>query len=158
MTPESESRLCHFSPLSKTSFLGEATLCSDSEAGSYFRLTDFVYHSTLSLRVIEKTKGRPWKHSGCPGMRPPPAAEEGGAPSFSMSLEWFCISLKWFSTIRRWFSISDKWQDGPIRPSTGPRILRMFYGRSVLTTRHVRDTRSRRGACARAEKLTNASS
>ena len=32
------------------------TLCSGSEAGSYSRLIDFVYHSTLGLRVIKKKK------------------------------------------------------------------------------------------------------
>jgi len=30
--------------------------CSGSEASSYLRLIDFVYHSTLGLRVIEKEK------------------------------------------------------------------------------------------------------
>ena len=30
-------------------------MCSDSEAGSYFRFIDFVYHSTRGLRV-EKEK------------------------------------------------------------------------------------------------------
>ena len=29
-----------------------------SEAGSYVRLIDFVYHSTLGLRVIQKKKKR----------------------------------------------------------------------------------------------------
>ena len=29
-------------------------MCSGSEAGSYSRLIDFVYHSTLGLRVIKK--------------------------------------------------------------------------------------------------------
>ena len=29
-------------------------MCSGSEAGSYLRLIDFVYHSTLDLRVIKK--------------------------------------------------------------------------------------------------------
>ena len=29
-------------------------MCSGSEAGSYFRLIDFVYHSTPGLRVIKK--------------------------------------------------------------------------------------------------------
>jgi len=29
-------------------------MCSGSEAGSYLRLIDFFYHSTLVLRVIEK--------------------------------------------------------------------------------------------------------
>ena len=28
--------------------------CSGSEAGSYSRFIDFVYHSTLGLRVIKK--------------------------------------------------------------------------------------------------------
>jgi len=29
-------------------------MCSGSEAGSYLRLIDFVYHSTLGSRVIKK--------------------------------------------------------------------------------------------------------
>ena len=29
-------------------------MCSGSEAGSYSRLIDFVYHSTLGLRIIKK--------------------------------------------------------------------------------------------------------
>ena len=31
-------------------------MCSGSEAGSCLRLIDFVYHSTLDLRVIKKKK------------------------------------------------------------------------------------------------------
>ena len=31
-------------------------MCSGSEAGSYLRLMDFVYHSTLGLRVIRKKR------------------------------------------------------------------------------------------------------
>ena len=31
-------------------------MCSGSEAGSYSRLIDFVYHSTLGVRVIKKKK------------------------------------------------------------------------------------------------------
>ena len=31
-------------------------VCSGSETGSYLRLIDFVYHSTLGLRVIKKKK------------------------------------------------------------------------------------------------------
>ena len=31
-----------------------AEMCGGSEAGSYLRLIDFVYHSTLGLRVINK--------------------------------------------------------------------------------------------------------
>jgi len=33
-------------------------MCSGSEAGSYLRIIDFVYHSTLGLRVIKKTRRR----------------------------------------------------------------------------------------------------
>jgi len=33
-------------------------MCSGSEAGSYLRFIDFVYHSTLGLRVIKKRKKR----------------------------------------------------------------------------------------------------
>jgi len=35
-----------------------AEMCSGSEAGSHLRLEDFVYHSTLGLRVIKKKKTR----------------------------------------------------------------------------------------------------
>ena len=35
---------------------GLTQMCSGSEAGSYLRLIDFVYHSTLGLRVIKKKK------------------------------------------------------------------------------------------------------
>jgi len=31
-------------------------MCSGSEAGSYLRLIDILYHSTLGLRVIQKKK------------------------------------------------------------------------------------------------------
>ena len=31
-------------------------MCSGSEAGSYLRLIDFAYHSTLGLRVIKKKR------------------------------------------------------------------------------------------------------
>ena len=31
-------------------------MCSGSEAGSYLRLIDFVYHSTLGLRVMKKKR------------------------------------------------------------------------------------------------------
>ena len=31
-------------------------MCIGSEVGSYFRLIDFVYHSTLGLRVTKKKK------------------------------------------------------------------------------------------------------
>ena len=32
-------------------------MCSGSEAGSYLRLIDFLYHPTLGLRVIKKKFG-----------------------------------------------------------------------------------------------------
>jgi len=37
---------------------GNAEMCGGSEAGSYFRRIDFVYHSSLGLRVIKKKKYR----------------------------------------------------------------------------------------------------
>jgi len=47
-------------------------MCSGSEAGSYLRLMDFMYHSTLGLRVIKKKKSlgvtvppRPSSHMTC---------------------------------------------------------------------------------------------
>ena len=36
-------------------------MCSGSEAGSYLRLIDFGYHSTLDLRVIKKTEKFGWE-------------------------------------------------------------------------------------------------
>jgi hypothetical protein len=36
--------------------LGYTKTHSGSEAGSYLRLIDFVYHSILGLRVIQKKK------------------------------------------------------------------------------------------------------
>jgi len=38
-------------------------MCSGSDAGSYLSLIDFVYHSTLGLRVIKKEKKKK-KRSG----------------------------------------------------------------------------------------------
>ena len=38
-------------------------MCSGSEAGSYLRLIDFVYHSTLGVRVLKKKKKK--YSSGC---------------------------------------------------------------------------------------------
>ena len=46
--------------LCRVSFLGVripgSGLCSGSEEGSYLRIIDFAYHSTLGLRVANKTK------------------------------------------------------------------------------------------------------
>ena len=36
-------------------------MCSGPESGSYLRIIDLVYHSTLSLRVIKKREG----HGSC---------------------------------------------------------------------------------------------
>ena len=35
---------------------GDKSLCSGAEAGSDLRLIDFVYHSTLGVRVIKKRR------------------------------------------------------------------------------------------------------
>jgi len=44
-------------------------MCSGSEAGSYFRLIDFVYHSILGLRVIKKEQYRPTRLMTMRGLR-----------------------------------------------------------------------------------------
>ena len=44
-------------------------MCSGSEAGSELRLIDFVYHSTLGLRVIMKRKKNPNAVVRCPSGR-----------------------------------------------------------------------------------------
>jgi len=38
-------------------------MCSGSKAGSYLRLTDFVYHSTLGLRVIKRGRTDTMAHA-----------------------------------------------------------------------------------------------
>jgi len=50
----------------KNNYLTE--MCSDSEAGSYLRLIDFVYHSTLGVRVIKKTCWD-WRGAAASGAR-----------------------------------------------------------------------------------------
>jgi len=47
----------------------DAEMCSGSEAGSYLRLIDFVYHSTLGLREIKKKKGDLDFRDACHGVR-----------------------------------------------------------------------------------------
>ena len=44
-------------------------MCSGSEEGSYLRLIDLVYHSTLGLRVIPASR-RPAAGPGMPGRIP----------------------------------------------------------------------------------------
>ena len=46
--------LFRYSPHFENTYFTET--CSGSEAGSYLRRIDFVYHSTLDLRVIKKKK------------------------------------------------------------------------------------------------------
>jgi len=49
-----ESDTDRYSSQSENNYFTE--LCSGSEAGWYLRLRDFMYHSTLGLRVIKKKK------------------------------------------------------------------------------------------------------
>jgi hypothetical protein len=54
-------------------------MCGGSETGSYVRLIDFVYHSTLGLRVIKKKKkvqveGFRFQRSGFTVQAPGPGA------------------------------------------------------------------------------------
>ena len=49
-------------------------MCSGSEAGSYSRLIDFVYHSTLGLRVRKRRERVP------PGERGQIGAPRGACP------------------------------------------------------------------------------
>jgi len=50
-------------------------MCSGFEAGSYLRLIDFVYHSTLDLRVIKKKKN---EEHGLQQLRVPRGRAEDG--------------------------------------------------------------------------------
>ena len=61
-------------------------MCSGSEAGSYLRLIDFVYHSTLGSRAIKKKRKR-----RMPRLAPPPP------PGFGFRLR-FKFTIKGFTT------------------------------------------------------------
>ena len=54
MTEWQVGRSCRGAPQFENNYFTE--MCSGSEEGSYLRLMDFVYHSTLGLRVIKKKK------------------------------------------------------------------------------------------------------
>ena len=63
-------------------------MCSGSEAGSYLRLIDFVYHSTLGLRVMTKRR------------------EEGSG--FRVRVRngvWFVVCGLWFVVCGLWFVV-----------------------------------------------------
>ena len=59
-------------------------ICSGSEAGSYLRLIDFVYHSTLGLRVIMERRGIT---RGCYACR-----KKRGVPGTEQVEELACIT------------------------------------------------------------------
>ena len=61
-------------------------MCSGSEAGSYLRLIDFVYHSTLGLRVIKKKRS--------PGSRGDCAQGQAGCGVTVQELRSQSMSLK----------------------------------------------------------------
>ena len=50
------STTCHQQGQFKNNYFTE--MCSGSEAGSYVRLIDFVYHTTLDMRVIKMKRGQ----------------------------------------------------------------------------------------------------
>ena len=57
-------------------------MCSGSEAGLYLRLIDFVYHSTLGLRIIIKKKKQVFHAAGSGDSRVPP----GGSAAADLPL------------------------------------------------------------------------
>jgi len=67
----------------RASGLGFKEMCSGSEAGSYLRLIDLVYQSTLGLRVMKKKRSSVFS--------PPPALALAGARVMSL---FFFITLK----------------------------------------------------------------
>ena len=56
-------------------------MCCGSEAGSYLRLIDCVYHSTLGLRVIQKKKKNPEGH--------------GVVPADTLTDQWSHVGTTW---------------------------------------------------------------
>ena len=55
-------------------------VCSVFEAGSYLRLIDVVYHSTLGMRGMTMKKIPAGTSTGHPGDRTPVAAYRGTSP------------------------------------------------------------------------------
>ena len=54
--------------------------CSGSEAGSYCRLIDFAYHSTLGLRVTKKKKKKVEEFGAHQGTVETPSGGRTGVP------------------------------------------------------------------------------
>ena len=50
-TPDGQWKVANLIPQSENIYFTE--MCRGSEAGSYLRLKDLMYHSTLGLRVIK---------------------------------------------------------------------------------------------------------
>ena len=68
-------------------------MCSGSEAGSYLRLTDFVYHSTLGLRVIKKKKEDP---SGVATLRAAPASQRDFfIDNLLVRIHFIIVMIRW---------------------------------------------------------------
>ena len=67
---------------------GGGSKCSGSEAGSYLRLVDFVYHSTLGLRVIKTRR----KHAiATTGLK--------SGPAFAHLEKLFPLEGKWVNRV-----------------------------------------------------------
>jgi len=67
-------------------------MCSGSEAGSYLRLIDFVYHSTLGLRVMKKKR----VHQCGSGAREREGrgVEDQTANAFHVQGSWFEVQIQ----------------------------------------------------------------
>jgi len=102
-------------------------MCSGSEAGSYLRLIDFVYHSTLHLRVIKQRR--------CP-FRPDIRAK---SRLESIAMDKICTrteSLRWTVSTKALFAA--KWRVQTVLPGRHPRLFRGESRRPHVWTSLVR--------------------
>jgi len=67
-------------------------MCSGSEAGSYLRLIDFLYHSTLGLKVMKKKKKTDTQPSA---MHAAPVSQSEDGPLSAVNLVRSTCSHKW---------------------------------------------------------------
>jgi len=73
-------------------------MCSGSEAGSYLRLIDFVYHSTLGLRVMKKRRSiDKWPPPRGAGQRPARAGAEREffIDNLLVRIHFIIVKIRW---------------------------------------------------------------
>ena len=122
----------HFAPSSQFENNHFTEMCSGSEAGSYSRLIDFVYHSTLGLSVIKKKKIlRPYSQNRYPlspleDRCPPSPSSMVGACNKRMRTPVSGIAGEFLNTCARLYGLSPRSHLpdlNALNPLSGPQIF-----------------------------------